>query len=104
MPKSQLGKFNLELMLPYMYFVFFWPVFFVIALIKQQRMTDFSFFCIGWFLLVHFYIYFLPVVAKMEAQSSTDFTARHNNKPGSVISIDMGGAHKDCIYMQDSAA
>lgn len=40
----------------------------------------------------------------MEAQSSTDFTAHHNNKPGSVISIDMGGAHKDSIYMQDSAS
>lgn len=90
-------------MLLYMYFVFFWlKVLF--ASIKQQHLTDFRFLCIGWFLLVHFYIYFLPVVTKMEAQSSTDFTARHNNKPGSVISIDMGGAHKDSIYMQDSAS
>lgn len=44
-------------------------------------------------------VHFLPAVAKMEAQSSTEFTARHNNKPGSVISVDMGGANKCGIYM-----
>lgn len=48
--------------------------------------------------------HFLPVVAKMEAQSSTEFTARHNNKPGSFIREEMGGANKDCIYMRDSVA
>ena len=48
-------------------------------------------------------VHFLPWVAKMEAQSSTDFTARHSNKPASVISIDMGGANKGCLYMWDSA-
>lgn len=52
-------------------------------------------------LLVHCFtsVHFLPVVAKMEAQSSTEFTALHNNKPGSVISVDRGGANKGCIYM-----
>ena len=46
------------------------------------------------FLLVHCStrVHFVPAVAKMEAQSSTEFTAHQNNKAGSVISIDMGGA------------
>lgn len=44
-------------------------------------------------------VHFVPAVAKMEAQSSTEFTAHQNNKAGSVVSIDMGGANKGCIYM-----
>lgn len=48
-------------------------------------------------------VYILPLVNKMEAQSSTKFTAHYNNKPGSVISIHMGGANKGYIYMRDSA-
>lgn len=46
----------------------------------------------------------LAVVAKIEAQSSTEFTACCNNKPGSVVSIDMGGVNKDCINTWDASA
>ncbi len=68
--------------------------------------SDLTCLCTGLILLVHCFtsVHFLPVVAKMEAQSSTEFIARHNNKPGSVISTHMGGANKGCIYMWDSAA
>ena len=64
------------------------------------------FFLFFFLLLVHCStrVHFVPAVAKMEAQSSTEFTAHQNNKAGSVISIDMGGANKGCIYMWDSAA
>lgn len=41
----------------------------------------------------------LTVVAKIEAQSSAEFTACCNNKPGSVVSIDMGGVNRGCINM-----
>lgn len=39
----------------------------------------------------------------MNAQSSAEFTACHNNKAGSVNSRDMGGANTGSIYMQDGA-
>lgn len=39
----------------------------------------------------------------MDAQNSAEFTACHNNKADSVISIDMGGANRGNIYMQDGA-
>ncbi|MEQ2260498.1 hypothetical protein XENORESO_018566 [Xenotaenia resolanae] len=42
------------------------------------------------------FVQFLPVATEMEAQSLT-FTTCHNNKPGTVISSDMGGANKGCI-------
>lgn len=65
-----------------------------------QYFTDLFYVCAGWFCLCVFNgVPLLTVVAKIEAQSSREFTACCNNKPSSVVSIDMGGVNKDCINM-----
>lgn len=40
--------------------------------------------------------------AFLKSQSSSEFTARRNNKP--VVSTDTRGANKGCLYVRDGAA